>query len=107
MAAEIPLRDATRAGDTGAEDPDRLLAEAYERLVTRTAGHPLSLRDWVEVAERWRILCALRECRGNRSEAARRLGIGRRTLYSKMERLRIGAPAGEESAGTHGRLGAS
>jgi hypothetical protein len=33
---------------------------------------------------------ALRECRGNRSAAARALGIGRRTLYTKMDRLGVG-----------------
>ena len=48
---------------------------------------PVPLRDWVALAEAWRILQALRETRGNRSAAARTLGIGRRTLYSKMEKL--------------------
>ena len=47
------------------------------------------LRDWVELAEAWRIAFALRQCRGNRSAAARSLGIGRRTLYTKMEKLGI------------------
>ena len=42
---------------------------------------------------------ALRDHRGNRSAAARSLGIGRRTLYTKMEKLglvptwTLGAPA--------------
>ena len=49
-----------------------------------------SLRDWLELAEGWRIAQALRENGGNRSAAARSLGIGRRTLYAKMERLGIG-----------------
>ena len=55
----------------------------------------LSLRAWVDIAEAWRIREALAECRGNRTAAARLLGIGRRTLYAKMERLDIpprGAP---------------
>ncbi len=51
---------------------------------------PRTLRSWMELAEAWRILEALRDCRGNRSAAARELGIGRRTLYAKMERLGIG-----------------
>jgi DNA-binding NtrC family response regulator len=71
------------------QDAEGPLAEAYDRLNRSEVGTAVSLRDWLDVAERWRILRALRECRGNRSEAARRLGIGRRTLYSKMERLRI------------------
>jgi DNA-binding NtrC family response regulator len=43
----------------------------------------------VELAEAWRIARALRRSRGNRSAAARELGIGRRTLYTKMEKLGI------------------
>jgi DNA-binding NtrC family response regulator len=39
------------------------------------------------LAEAWRIARALREHRGNRSATARALGIGRRTLYTKMEKL--------------------
>lgn len=53
----------------------------------RNGGRPLPLRDWVAMAEAWRIAEALREARGNRTAAARALGIGRRTLYSKMEKL--------------------
>jgi DNA-binding NtrC family response regulator len=48
-----------------------------------------SLRRWLDVAEAWKITNTLRECRGNRSAAARKLGIGRRTLYAKMEKLGI------------------
>jgi len=61
----------------------------YLREVERGGGVTLSLRAWLERAEAWRILQALRECRGNRSAAARQLGIGRRTLYSKMEKLGV------------------
>lgn len=50
-------------------------------------GRALALRDWMALAEAWRISQALRAARGNRSAAARALGIGRRTLYSKMEKL--------------------
>jgi DNA-binding NtrC family response regulator len=50
-------------------------------------GRALALRDWMVLAEAWRISQALRSARGNRSAAARALGIGRRTLYSKMEKL--------------------
>jgi DNA-binding NtrC family response regulator len=50
---------------------------------------PASLRAWLELAEAWRITQALRECKGNRSAAARKLGIGRRTLYAKMDKLGI------------------
>jgi DNA-binding NtrC family response regulator len=54
--------------------------------LARTADG-LSLRDFLAIAEAWRIARALRDHRGNRSAAARALGIGRRTLYTKMEKL--------------------
>jgi DNA-binding NtrC family response regulator len=50
---------------------------------------PLELRRWLELAEGWYITRTLRAVRGNRSEAARKLGIGRRTLYAKMQKLGI------------------
>jgi DNA-binding NtrC family response regulator len=61
--------------------------EDLERHARGDCGAPLPLKDWVALAEAWRIAQALREARGNRSAAARALGIGRRTLYSKMEKL--------------------
>ncbi len=63
------------------------LDELEERACRANGGRPLPLRDWLAVAEAWRIAQALRETRGNRSAAARSLGIGRRTLYTKMEKL--------------------
>ena len=71
---------------------DRPLAdlriEDLERLAAGEDGNaPLPLREWVALAEAWRIARALREHRGNRSATARALGIGRRTLYTKMEKL--------------------
>jgi DNA-binding NtrC family response regulator len=77
----------------GAEPSSPLLAE-FERFLRhaeeRGSGEKLALRDWLELAEAWRIAQALRETGGNRSAAARALGIGRRTLYAKMDRLGIG-----------------
>ena len=54
-------------------------------------GQGKSLKAWVDLAETYRIIQVLRECRGNRSAAARVLGIGRRTLYAKMDKLGISA----------------
>lgn len=58
-----------------------------ERWAETENGQSLPLRDWLALAEAWRIARALRENRGNRSATARALGIGRRTLYTKMEKL--------------------
>ena len=49
----------------------------------------MPLRDWLALAEAWRITEALRDARGNRAAAARALGIGRRTLYTTMEKLGV------------------
>jgi len=65
----------------------RLRLDELERWAQSSDGRSLSLRDWMALAEAWRIARALRDARGNRSAAARALGIGRRTLYTKMEKL--------------------
>ncbi len=77
-------------------------AAEFERFlhhVKQSASEPenddnFSLRSWLHLAEAWRITQALRGCRGNRSAAARALGIGRRTLYAKMDKLGITATWG-------------
>jgi len=63
-------------------------ASASAARTTRD-DRPETLRAWLDLAEAYRITQALRECSGNRSAAARLLGIGRRTLYAKMEKLGI------------------
>jgi DNA-binding NtrC family response regulator len=70
--------------DHGTELP---LEEVERRARGGNGGAPLRLRDWIALAEAWRIARALREAGGNRSAAARSLGIGRRTLYTKIEKL--------------------
>jgi DNA-binding NtrC family response regulator len=67
------------------------LGEIERRARNRDGRAAVPLREWVALAEAWRIAQALRETRGNRSAAARTLGIGRRTLYSKMEKLGLEA----------------
>jgi two-component system, NtrC family, response regulator HydG len=67
------------AGSGGAGAPD-------ERAV-------LPLKDRVQAYERGLVLEALRAARGNRSEAARRLGVSRVTLHDKLRRYGLG---GEE-----------
>jgi len=85
---EIKRVEPSHASSTSLES---LLEEVYEAAKTERPGGNLPLRDWLEIAEAWRIVVALREARGNRSGAARALGIGRRTLYSKMKKLGINA----------------
>jgi DNA-binding NtrC family response regulator len=89
MAA--PVRIASPRPPSTAPNPslDALMEQFLQGVAARNGGSPPPLRDWVELAEAWRIARALRRARGNRSAAARELGIGRRTLYTKMEKLGI------------------
>jgi serine/threonine-protein kinase PknK len=43
----------------------------------------------LQTLERWAIERALSAARGNKAEAARLLGIGRRTLYDKLDQMRL------------------
>jgi DNA-binding NtrC family response regulator len=69
------------------DDSELRLEEIERRARTANGGAALPLRDWLALAEAWRIAQALRDARGNRSAAARTLGIGRRTLYTKIDKL--------------------
>ena len=80
-------RDTARDGFETTEEFARFLRHAAR--LEQASGDARSLRTWLDLAEAWRITEALRDCRGNRSAAARVLGIGRRTLYAKMDKLGI------------------
>jgi DNA-binding NtrC family response regulator len=84
------------ATDFSLPGPEALAELRLEELEARARqasdGRPLPLREWLALAEAWRIARALRETGGNRSAAARALGIGRRTLYTKLEKLGITPP---------------
>jgi two-component system response regulator HydG len=57
----------------------------------------------LEEVERQAILKTLDACEGNKSEAARRLGITRKTLHAKLQRYDLAGEAGE--AGEEGEEG--
>ena len=88
MAMSLP-NDRTPIAVPPSHDLDDLFTRYLDQAAEANGGQAPPLRDWVDLAEAWRILHALRCARGNRSEAARQLGIGRRTLYTKMEKLGI------------------
>jgi DNA-binding NtrC family response regulator len=69
------------------EGNDLRLEEIERRARGANGDAALRLRDWLALAEAWRIAQALHDARGNRSAAARTLGIGRRTLYTKIDKL--------------------
>jgi len=74
---------------SGGERLEAALEQLYRCALEVEGKTSLDLREWVGRAEAWRIVQVLRECRGNRAAAARALGIGRRTLYNKMDRLGV------------------
>jgi transcriptional regulator of acetoin/glycerol metabolism len=47
-------------------------------------------------SKKQRLLDALRETGGNRAAAARRLGIGRTTLYAQLRRFGIALPGDQD-----------
>ena len=61
-----------------------LITEKGEYLGAITAGSPLANRPLADL-EREAILCTLESTRGNKTEAARRLGVTARTLSNKMK----------------------
>jgi DNA-binding NtrC family response regulator len=77
----------------GRNETEHEFARFLEAGMVRAPGDAegKTLKAWVDLAETYRIIQVLRECRGNRSAAARVLGIGRRTLYAKMDKLGISA----------------
>ena len=93
MSANIPTLDDLPTPEPSHDDELARDFESFIRFAQTDASEEQkgSLRSWLELAEAWRIAQALRETGGNRSAAARALGIGRRTLYAKMDRLGIGA----------------
>jgi DNA-binding NtrC family response regulator len=80
--ADLPL-DVTAAGAAGAAGPDR----STDALDTLSLPAPLA-----EV-ERRAVLAAMRATAGNKTQAARLLGVDRVTLYSRLKQY--GAPAAD------------
>ncbi|MDZ4859392.1 MAG: helix-turn-helix domain-containing protein [Candidatus Hydrogenedentes bacterium] len=70
-------------------------------MVRRASGGTISpdVTDTrgLEAIETEHILAVLRQCKGNRSKAARKLGVGRNTLWRKLKK------AGSEGVSEEGR----
>jgi transcriptional regulator PpsR len=92
----ISIRDVGRRLDAGPRDArDLTLAvEQLTGLVGRVSLRDL-LRDTSDLVERHFIAAALELSGGNRTAAARVLGLSRQSLYVKLQHHHLGAPAGE------------
>ncbi len=76
--------------------PGAARAEATEATAAPEAvSSALPLKQRVEAYERGLIVDALRATRGNRSEAARRLGVSRVTLHDKLRKYGLAGGDGE------------
>jgi DNA-binding NtrC family response regulator len=92
----IDVEQLSFAGSTEGASPG---APAVPGWVPEIPPEGLSL----EVLERELILQALERTRGNKSQAARLLGLTRRTLYSRMERHGLRKPGeGDDAAAGEG-----
>jgi DNA-binding NtrC family response regulator len=85
--------------------PEAVVASRAEEPAPATAGSipaadELTLREAVARLERQLILRALARSGGNRSEAARQLGIGRPHLYAKLEEYGLGGRSDPEGGGS-------
>ena len=76
-------------------DPEDVLA-AFDRTVTPGQSAPASAPPSLEEVEWEHLQKVLTDCAGNISEAARRLGMHRRSLQRKLARGRPGSDEGEE-----------
>ena len=66
-----------------------LLPEHFNLQVKSSLESNLNLRERMERVERSLLMDCLRKNGGNQSQAARELGLPRRTLLYRMERLKI------------------
>ncbi len=84
------MSDAERLG---AADIERVLPSVASPAESPTAhAHPVqTLQQILQQSERDAIVAALNEANGNKTQAARRLGISRASLYEKMAALGIDA----------------
>jgi two-component system, NtrC family, response regulator AtoC len=80
----VVLADTARVG---ADDVERELARGRMPSLAAAEG---SLDERVRTSEREAIRDALQRAGGNRTLAARLLGVSRRTLYNKLEELGLG-----------------
>jgi len=68
---------------------DDITLESLPNNIKKTSSAPEGDLNIMKQAERSAILTALRSCGGNKSLAAEKLGINRKTLSTKMQRYNI------------------
>jgi DNA-binding NtrC family response regulator len=79
------------------------MKEKFESLVEHLMGGGFFLEEAVEILEKTLITRTLAETGGNRSAAAKRLGIHRNTLQRKMLDYGLGRTRRKPAAAADGR----
>ncbi len=79
------------------------MKQGFESLVEHLMGNGFFLEEAVEILERTLIARALEEANGNRSAAAKRLGIHRNTLQRKLLEYQLGEVRRKPPAAVNGR----
>lgn len=74
-------------GDPLVEDTQ--LNEDFNNLIKRLFEMGITLDETTEEIEKLFISMTLKSCGGNRSRAARKLGIHRNTLIAKIEKYKL------------------
>jgi transcriptional regulator of acetoin/glycerol metabolism len=98
------LRHAAAFTDDGVIRPEHLPEEVVRAQCEHTGGAgrncPRYSAPEDRSEEKQTIVCALREARGNRTRAAKRLGMSRSALWIKMQRygLELAEAAGSAAA---------
>lgn len=75
--------------DSGVLEPEDFAPDAMLTPLAEDRGHPEGLRDYLADCERWYIRQALERCRGRIGDSAELLGISRKSLWERMQRLEI------------------
>jgi DNA-binding NtrC family response regulator len=94
--ASLPETVRSRTPRGSPPSSSAMAAVAAAGGATNAEVPPASLREAMATLEKRMILESLERAHGNRSEAARQLGIGRPQLYAKMEEHGIGKGEGKE-----------
>ncbi len=63
--------------------------EEKNNVINIISGEYVSLKDILKQVEREAIVNMLRQCRGNKTEAAKKLGISRQALFKKIKEYNI------------------
>ena len=80
-----------KGGEITSDQVDFLVERSQRRLEleTEAVSSPSSLKEYAQQAERDRIMQALAQTGGNKSKAAKLLGIDRTVLYTKLRKYDI------------------